>query len=638
MKQFFFVFLLAVTCQFSSLGAGPMIGLPGTICVGHELYVTDSPSVGGTWSTSDSSIAIIEIFGWGISGGIIRGVGPGTVTISYTDGTGTVTNTLTVNPNPAPITGPSSFCLGTTITLYDATPGGAWSCSGTATMGAAGTITGITAGLADIRYMIMTGCYVDVIDTVAVTDSGIIGGPSSVCVGATIPLIDTIVGGSAITGGTWSSSDPAVATVDPATGIVTGMTAGTTVISYSVSGPCGLTAATRIITVSSVTSPGSITGTASVTAGLTTNLYDASPGGTWSSGNVSIATIGSSYGVVTGVSPGTAAITYAVSGCSGIAYATAIVTVNTLDGISGHVNFSGTPVYTNVKVWLIAYNPSSLDLEAIDSVSVYCSGTSVYYQFTGIPTDSFRIKAAIYDSFSTGYMPTYHTSAYYWHDADVVYHTSGSSDINEDINMEYGSTTTGTGFISGNVLTGANKGTSGSIPVTGLGLYLFNTSTLQMMQRVSTDAGGAYSFNNLPYGTYTVFPDSINYLTTPYASITLTSGSPSFTGGAFIQHTISKTITPVTEAVQNHLSISSIAVFPNPIGGKLTIQWTKKTAEKVTIIISDLTGRDVYNATINMNEGTGSYGIDLSGFSNGLYIVKIKSASLNYDTKIEIQH
>jgi uncharacterized protein YjdB len=69
-----------------------------------------------------------------------------------------------------------------------------------------------------------------------------------------------------------------------------------------------------------------ITGTFTVCPGGTTTLSDATAGGTWNSTNTSVATIGSSSGIVTGVAPGTTLISYnAASGT-----VTAIVTVNAL--------------------------------------------------------------------------------------------------------------------------------------------------------------------------------------------------------------------------------------------------------------------------------------------------------------------
>jgi len=82
-----------------------------------------------------------------------------------------------------------------------------------------------------------------------------------------------------------------------------------------------------------VTTP--ITGINDVCVGATITLSDASIGGTWSSNNTTIATVGSSTGIVTGVSAGTDTITYNLS--SGMA--TAIITIKPLP-IAGTI--SGT--------------------------------------------------------------------------------------------------------------------------------------------------------------------------------------------------------------------------------------------------------------------------------------------------------
>jgi hypothetical protein len=314
-----------------------------------------------------------------------------------------------------------------------------------------------------------------------------------------------------------------------------------------------------------------------------------------------------------------------------------IVTVTALDGISGNVIFS-TPYYGNVKVWLITYNPGTSLLEAYDSVTNYCSGTTVYYQFTGIPSDSFRVKAAVPDSTgsTTSFIPTYHSSYFYWHDANVINHVSGTSDIHEDITMLTGTPVSGPGFISGSVLTGANKGTSGSIPVVGLHMVAL-TSSGSVAQMAYTDATGTYTLGNLPVGTYTVFPDSLNYITTPYTSITITSGAPTFSAAAFTQHTVSKTITPGAESVKNLSSVSSVTAFPNPTSGRLNIMWNEATTEKASVVITDITGRQVYTTTLTLTDGKGISPIDLSALNSGLYMLNIKTATLSYNNKIDLQ-
>ncbi len=630
--KLFTLSMLAMFISFASFAITPISPSSGGLCIGSYLNLADSLAPGGTWTSSNPAIASIT----GGTSGYLYGVSAGVVTITYTTGSGVAYGTYTVDPAPANISGgPTLFCVGGGGTMIDATTGGTWSSSDPGVVSidpATGVTTGLAGGYAYIYYTV-GACSTQVMDTVNSTTTHPISGLMTVCLGSDISLTDSVG-----TGGTWSSSTPSVGTVS-ATGVVTGLAVGTTTISLTFSGTCGSASSTQIVTVTTG-SVGPVSGPSTITVG-STGSFGASPaGGTWTISPSSVATIDAS-GNVTGVSTGTATITYTATSCGAVMTATATVAITALDGISGNVNFA-SPYYGNVKVWLITYNPTTSDLEAYDSMTSYCSGTSVYYQFTGIPTDSFRVKAAIPDSgtATTGYIPTYHSSVYYWHDADVIAHISGSSDIHEDITMLTGTTSSGPGFISGSVLTGANKGTSGSIPVVGLHMVALNTSgsTATVAQMTHTDASGNYTFSNLPTGTYTVFPDSVNFITTPYTNIILTSGSATFSGGTFTQHTIAKTITPGAEAIKNISSVSSVTAFPNPTSGRLNIMWNEKTTENANVVISDITGRQVYSSTITLSEGNGISALDLSAFNNGLYIISIKTATLSYNNKIELLH
>jgi uncharacterized protein YjdB len=599
------------------------IGGPSGVCSGTTATLTDA-SVGGTWTSSNAAIASVNP-----ATGVVTGVSAGTVIITYRVGAlYTIAPFVVIAPLPA-ITGPSTVCTGGYITLSDATAGGVWSTtSSDASVGYyTGEVYGVSAGTATISYSVY-GCSVSATVSVSTLSAGSITGDTSVCSGHTITLTD------AVSGGVWSSSNTSVATVSG--GIVTGISAGYSVISYTVTGSCGSVSAILYVYVD-LTDPGSITGTSGGTIGSATTLSDWVAGGSWSSSNPSIASVDAATGVVTAVSIGVVTITYTVSGCSGPAYTTISFSVYGI--IAGNINFTGASYSGPVMVWLITYNPLTYDLQAIDSTVVYSYGAGASYQFLNEPTDSFRIKGAIDSIFSgPGYIPTYHTSSYYWHDANVLYHLSTGADYGQDINMDYGAVTAGPGFIGGNVMTGANRGASTGIPAIGLLMVAVNSAGAEV-QHTYTDAGGNYSFSALPLDTYKIHPEAINYLSTDYTSITLTSGTSSVSATDFIQHTISHTITPVTNQVQVLKStVSSVITFPNPTTGGLNIQWLETATENGSVTLSDITGREIYKGNINMTEGTGVSKLDLSQFSNGLYIISVKSGNINYNNKIQIQH
>lgn len=272
------------------------------VCVGNTITLA-STSAGGTWNSSDASVANVD------ASGVVSGVTPGVTTISYGfGGSCTATKTITVNPTPGSSSGPDVVCAGLTITLTNALTGGTWSSSSATTATAnssTGLITGVNAGVVNITYSAPGSCITVKQVTVNAAMPAITGG-TSVCVGATVTLSTTA------TGGTWSSSATAKATIDGTTGVVTGVATGSATITYMVSTGCYKTSAMVVNPV-----PAAISGASTVVVGSSTTLTCATTGGAWSSSNTAVGTVTSASGSVTGISAGTMTISYTITttGC-----------------------------------------------------------------------------------------------------------------------------------------------------------------------------------------------------------------------------------------------------------------------------------------------------------------------------------
>ena len=272
---------------------------PSAVCVGLAIALTDA-TTGGTWSSSAAGTASV-----GSSTGIVSGVAAGTATITYTNSCGTATTVVTVSALPT-ISGASSVCTGSSITLTPSPPGGTWvsGITSIATVGASsGIVTGIAIGASPITYTDADGCSAVQEMTVNTTPSAI-SGSTIVCAGATITLND------ATPGGTWSSSAAGIATAGSSTGVVTGISAGTAEITYSLASGCY----TSLVVTVNATSPAGITGPGNVCAGSSITQNDATPSGAWSCSPGSVATIGTT-GILSGIAAGTATVTYEVAGC-----------------------------------------------------------------------------------------------------------------------------------------------------------------------------------------------------------------------------------------------------------------------------------------------------------------------------------
>jgi len=275
-----------------------------SVCFGASTTLSHA-TPGGTWSTSNAAVATV------VSGNVTgTATGGGTATITYTlpvSGCFT-TRTVTVLPLPGTITGSTSACVGSSTTLSTTTGGATWSSStpAVATVGAGtGIVNGIAAGTSTIVCTSPNGCTRSVVVTVNVVPTTP-SGTALFCEATTTTLTSTP------SGGTWSSSTPAVATV--AGGVVTGTGAGTANITYNRNGCVAI----RTVTVNA--QPSAFSGAATVCEGTTVTLGSTPLGGTWNSDNTAVAPIGSGTGVLTGLSAGTANITYTspVNGCERI--------------------------------------------------------------------------------------------------------------------------------------------------------------------------------------------------------------------------------------------------------------------------------------------------------------------------------
>ena len=297
--------------------AGVISGM-SPLCIASTATYSSSGTTGGTWSSTNPSIATVNP-----GTGLVTPVSQGTTDITYTvtSGCGAPVSsfkTLTVMPNASitSVTGPNTpLCIGGTTTytangvvLSGGT--GTWSSSNTsvATVDNNGEITGVGAGTADITFTITGGCGgpVTASKSISVVSAGAITGNTPLCIGDI-----TTYTSNGTSGGTWSSSNPAVAVVNASTGEITAISAGTVDISYSLSSSCGPVVSTLPLTVNPDGNPGTITGTTQVCIGVGTLFTTSgSPGGTWSSTDPNVATVNPVTGMVTGVDAGSCNIKY----------------------------------------------------------------------------------------------------------------------------------------------------------------------------------------------------------------------------------------------------------------------------------------------------------------------------------------
>jgi len=327
-----------------TVSASPNISGTFSVCAGSTSQLTGSGTAATTspWASGTTAVATVG------STGLVTGVAAGTSVITFTNSGGCKTTATVIVSAVPTITGTLTVCAGSTTQLAGSgTPASStpW-VSGTktvATISSTGLVTGVAAGTSVITYKNSGGCT----KTATVTVSAIptITGTLTVCAGLTTQLTGS---GTAATTTPWVSANTTVATIS-STGLVKGVVAGTSVITFKNSGGCTKTTTVTVYALPSA--PAAIGGTKSVCVGSTTTLTDATTGGVWSSSTTTLATVSTS-GVVKGVASGTATIVYTVTNANGCKNSvSASVTVAALPAQPGNFTKSTsavTPGQSNV--------------------------------------------------------------------------------------------------------------------------------------------------------------------------------------------------------------------------------------------------------------------------------------------------
>ena len=589
-----------------------------SVCVGSTTPLTDLTG-GGIWSSSNTSAATVSVTG------VVYGVATGSTTISYSQGGCTTTVAFTVGAAISPVTGPSAYCVGSTGTLSDGTGGGTWSTSNTgiATVTPSGTVTGVATGSANIIYS-TGGCSISYPITVAGALTPITG-TTSVCPGGTTPLSDATGGGS------WTVVNPSVATVSSG-GVVTGMTAGTTTVSYTV-GTCSVGATITVITVAP------ITGTAAVCPGGTTQLSDATPGGTWTSTNMGIATITAGGGLVYGVTNGTANISYSALGCSvGIA-----LTVSPLPAIVGPTNVCvGATIQLSEAIPGGVWSTGSAPVATVTATGVVTgvsSGSaSIIYSLNGCSTNVLvnvgsAVPAITGNSTVCVGMTTHLSDA-----TPGGIWSSGTTSVANVSNLGVVTgATTGTANISYTV--GACSVTdivtvqanSGGI-ITGKDSVCIGPGhTVTLSDDVS---GGVWSSSISSRATVDpstgvvtgVIPgiDTIKY--------TITNSCGTFVVKYVIHvRTGSICTTGISEPGEGEVNV--LKVSPNPNDGTFTMTLVSDIDEDVHVVVTTIVGDKVKDFTTNTNKVVE---IKLNP-ATGIYLLSATTSHGRYDTKIVVR-
>jgi len=195
------------------------------VCVGDTLNLNPGTPAGGTWSIAPAHLAEFNTEFTQIIGLV---AGHAVVRYQLNAHCFDTFHIAVLSPVTS-LSYANELCEGGISTASGMPTGGTWASTATAIAtvdSETGLFTGISAGEFSLIYTLENGCSRTSTPITVHPTPEPITGESAVGVGLTTQLT------SSPSGGTWSSLNPAVATVD-ANGLVTGVGAGTTVIRYT---------------------------------------------------------------------------------------------------------------------------------------------------------------------------------------------------------------------------------------------------------------------------------------------------------------------------------------------------------------------------------------------------------------------
>jgi len=282
----------------------------------------------------------------------------------------------------------------------------------------------------------------------------------------------------------------------------------------------------------------------------------------------------------------------------------------------------------NVDSIISAVNYSYIDSGSF-SVTRYNPG---YYYVYAIPYFNLGVP------YTPIYFPTYYSDSLNWENANVY-------DVDTiEINLCYSDTINwGVGKISGNIT--YTDSSSYEIDVYGenwfggnnniqenaaknIPIILLDQNNLPIKFTLP-DNTGYYEFDNIEYGTYTIFAEKAGFETFP-PTISIDSINPIFSDISLFIDTTS--ITYLISNINDINKYYGINVYPNPAQNYLNIDIENSNIgfNTLSIEIYNAFGQTVIEQNFENIQNLFFHTIDISNLSNGIYIIKINDKNFKF--------
>ncbi len=298
----------------------------------------------------------------------------------------------------------------------------------------------------------------------------------------------------------------------------------------------------------------------------------------------------------------------------GCTYAvTQTIYVHSTCDVNGYVS-AGGGVVDHATVDLIRVDGGAMTV--VDTKEI--SDSMGMYWFGGVSPGHYYLRATLLPSSALfgQYIPTYYIHAANWGDAHLVELGEPANPYNIELvhALLY---SPGTGTIGGTISQNATMSLSGT-PAANVEVLIRNESS-EPLAYTMTDTEGKFSFSNVAFGTYSIYPEMPGLTTTP-TNVTLTNAVPSVSTAFTIQGS-------------NILGIHDLAsvyvygvseIYPNPAIDQAHFTVTALQPTGIMLSVMNVNGQVAIEYQVSLTRGTNQLAIPVSKLSAGLYYVSVK--------------
>jgi PKD repeat protein len=278
--------------------------------------------------------------------------------------------------------------------------------------------------------------------------------------------------------------------------------------------------------------------------------------------------------------------------------------------ISGKVTAKNNLLSSGI---IVLYKKNSLGRYILQEANVIANGS---FKFEQLEAGKYIICAIPDISTSEKCLPTYYVNSLHWGTAHVIDLKSNAQGLTLKM-IAVKSLTAGIGSISGNVIENAFEAASESdlksaTQVT-YNVYLYSESG-EVISSATPDAMGNFSFQNLPYGKYSLNVEYPNHESRGM-TVNLTQTTPSVNNVQFSVDRIALAVNPVkneNEITVYYVSASQIAVRIREAG-------------KYNVSVVSITGSILYQSNDVDFEANTDKIIDLKNIPSGTYLLKLQN-------------